>query len=67
MDVLVERCCGFDVHKDAVVTCVRTPGNGSRREQLTRSFGAAADTGKAHQVAQRFLLPFGPSTPKEQL
>ena len=28
MDMVVERCCGLDVHKDTVVACVRTPGNG---------------------------------------
>ena len=39
MDVLVERCAGLDVHKDTVVACVRTPGEGGRREQLTRTFG----------------------------
>ena len=31
MDVVVERCAGFDVHKDSVVVCVRTPdGAGGR-------------------------------------
>ena len=28
MDIVVERCCGLDVHKDTVVACVRTPGKG---------------------------------------
>ncbi len=40
MDVVVECCCGLDVHKDIVVACVRTPGPGKQREQVTRSFGA---------------------------
>jgi transposase len=39
MDVVVERCCGLDVHKDTVVACARTPGAGGRREQQTRTFG----------------------------
>ena len=39
MDVVVERCCGLDVHKDTVVACVRTPGRGGSREQATRTFG----------------------------
>lgn len=39
MDVVVERCCGIDVHKDTVVACVRTPGRGGRRDQETRTFG----------------------------
>jgi transposase len=34
MDVVVERCCGLDVHKKNVVACVLTP----EREQV-RSFG----------------------------
>jgi transposase len=39
MDVIVERCCGLDVHKDTIVACVRTPGKGGRRQQQVRSFG----------------------------
>ena len=39
MDVVVERCCGLDVHKDTVVACVRTPGKGGRRQQETHTFG----------------------------
>ncbi len=27
MDVLYERCCGLDVHKQTVVACVLTPGS----------------------------------------
>ena len=26
MDVLYERCCGFDIHKKAVVACLIVPG-----------------------------------------
>lgn len=39
MDIVVERCCGLDVHKDTVVACVRTPGKGGRRDSETRTFG----------------------------
>jgi len=39
VDVVVERCCGLDVHKDTVVACVRTPGRGGRRHQEVRTFG----------------------------
>jgi hypothetical protein len=39
MDMVVERCCGLDVHKDTVVACVRTPGRGGNRDQKTRTFG----------------------------
>ncbi len=39
MDVVVERCCGLDVHKHTVVACVRTPGKRGKRNQETRTFG----------------------------
>lgn len=39
MDRVVERCCGLDVHKDTVVACVRTPGEGGERRQEVRTFG----------------------------
>jgi transposase len=39
MDVLVERCCGLDVHKDTVVACVRTTGEGGKRQSQVRTFG----------------------------
>lgn len=38
MDVVVERCAGLDVGKGEVVACVRTPGEGGRRRQQTRTF-----------------------------
>jgi len=38
MDIVVERCCGLDVHKDTVVACVRTPGKGGRHSEV-RTFG----------------------------
>jgi transposase len=39
MDRVVERCCGLDVHKDTVVACVRTAGEGGKRRQEVRTFG----------------------------
>jgi transposase len=37
MDVLVERCAGWDVHRDTVVATVRVPARG-RGEQFIRTF-----------------------------
>lgn len=34
MDVLVDRCCGLDVHKKTVAACVRMPGPEGRRQQV---------------------------------
>jgi transposase len=39
MDVVVERCAGFDVHKDTVVVCVRTPDAAGGRVSEVRTFG----------------------------
>jgi transposase len=37
MDIVVERCCGLDVHKDVIVACVRMPGpDGERREEVAQ-------------------------------
>lgn len=38
MDVVVERCAGLDIGKDEVVAAVRTPGRGSSRQEVIRSF-----------------------------
>lgn len=38
MDVLVERCCGLDVHQKTVVACVLTPGRGSKTQKVVRTF-----------------------------
>lgn len=38
MDVLVERCCGLDVHQKTVVACVLTPGRGSKVWKTVRTF-----------------------------
>lgn len=39
MEVLVERCCGLDVHKKTVVACLVTPGAGGRATRVVRTFG----------------------------
>lgn len=36
MDVVYERCCGLDVHKDSIVACIFSGG----RDKEIRSFGA---------------------------
>jgi transposase len=42
MEIVVERCCGLDVHKRTVAACVRSPGSGRvRRRSETRTFGTA--------------------------
>jgi transposase len=43
MDVLYERCCGLDVHKQEVVACVITPGPGGRPARQVRRFGTMTD------------------------
>jgi transposase len=39
MDQLIERCCGLDVHRDTVASCVRVPGPNGKRQQEVRTFG----------------------------
>jgi transposase len=38
MDVLYERCCGLDVHKQTVVACVVGPGAGRQPRKQVRTF-----------------------------
>jgi len=42
MDQLIERCCGLDVHRDTVASCVRVPGPNGKRQQEVRTFGTTA-------------------------
>src|SRR4051795_2024061 len=49
MDVLIERCAGLDVRRDAVVAAVRRPGPGGRRRAETRTF--ATMTGQLEALA----------------
>jgi transposase len=39
MEVVHERCCGLDVHKQSVVACVIGPGNGREPNKQIRTFG----------------------------
>ena len=39
MEVVHERCCGLDVHKQTVVACVIVPGKGSQPQKEIRTFG----------------------------
>ena len=39
MDVVNERCCGVDVHKQTVVACVIVPGTGRQPHKEIRTFG----------------------------
>jgi hypothetical protein len=36
--VIVERCCGLDVHKDVVVACVLVSAAGGKARKQVRSF-----------------------------
>ncbi len=56
MDRLVERCAGLDVHKDSIVACVRTPGEGGERRQETRSFST---TTRGLLLMHDWLASFG--------
>jgi transposase len=38
MEVVHERCCGLDVHKKTVVTCLVTPGRGGQPTREVRTF-----------------------------
>jgi len=39
MEVVNERCCGVDVHKQTVVACVIVPGPGKQPHKEIRTFG----------------------------
>jgi transposase len=39
MEQLIERCCGLDVHRNTVASCVRVPGPKGKRQQEVRTFG----------------------------
>src|SRR6059036_605313 len=38
MEVVHERCCGLDVHKETVVACVVVPGTGKQPHKEIRTF-----------------------------
>src|SRR5437879_2850309 len=39
MEVVNERCCGLDVHKQTVVACLIAPGSGRQAHNEIRTFG----------------------------
>jgi transposase len=39
MDVILDRVCGLDVHRDTVKACVRVPGEGRQRKAEIATFG----------------------------
>jgi transposase len=49
MDVVYPRCCGLDVHKDTVVACLVTPGEGLAPRKAVRTFGTT--TGELRDLA----------------
>ena len=50
MNVVYERCCGIDVHKQSVVACVVMPGVDGRPVKETRSFSTLS--GELNALAQ---------------
>jgi transposase len=43
MEVVNERCCGLDIHKQTVVACVIVPGSGRQPHKQIRTFGTMTD------------------------
>lgn len=43
MQVVYERCCGIDVHKQTVVACVVVPGVDGQARKETRTFGTMTE------------------------
>jgi transposase len=43
VEVVYERCCGLDIHKQTVVACLLVPGPGGAPHKDIRTFGAMTD------------------------
>jgi transposase len=43
VQVVYERCCGLDIHKQLVVACLLVPGPGKEPRREIRSFGTMTD------------------------
>jgi len=39
MDVILDRVCGLDAHRDTIKACVRVPGEGRKRQAAIATFG----------------------------
>ena len=43
VEVVYERCCGLDIHKQTVVACLVVPGTGKQSHKEIRTFGTMTD------------------------
>ncbi len=43
VEVVHERCCGLDIHKQTVVACLVVPGSGKDPRKEVRTFGTMTD------------------------
>ena len=43
MEVVYERCCGLDMHKQTVVACLIVPGRPAQPHKEMRTFGTMTD------------------------
>jgi transposase len=43
VEVVYERCCGLDIHKQTVVACLLVPGPSSTAQKEIRTFGTMTD------------------------
>jgi len=49
MEVVYERCCGLDVHRDTVVACVSIIEAGQRRKEI-RTFRTVTKESAFHEA-----------------
>ena len=40
MEVVFERCCGLDIHRNLIVACLSVPGSNRKPRKETRTFGS---------------------------
>ena len=43
MEVVYERCCGLDVHKQLIVACLVTPGTKGQPQKVVQTFGTMTE------------------------
>jgi hypothetical protein len=56
---MYERCCGLDVHKQAVVACVLEPGSRGQPHKEIRTFGTMTDGPSTVDAGDAVELRFG--------